>query len=170
MKFGIAINDLRANAIIGILPTERTKAQKIAVDLEAVYEIVRAESLESVDCHDSTRCVESRNDEWDDLCDSTRDSCESIVDYGILREIILDSFKQNKFFYLESALVAIQRAILERFPQILELDLNVKKLEIFSDCIPKVRLSWQKGEKLQGLDCFGNSCESPRNDGNGNIK
>lgn len=125
MKFGISINDLRLQAIIGILPFERERAQEIAVDLEAVYEI------DFVDCHESLR--NSRND--------------GIVDYALLREIILDSFKKNNFLYLESALVAIQGAILERFPQILELHLSIKKLAIFSDCVPKVRLSWQKGEK-----------------------
>ncbi len=130
MKFGLALNDLRLKAIIGILPFERESAQEIAVDLDLSYEIAKndLDSLKS-------------------KCDSAQDSSESIIDYALLREMILDSFKQNKFFYLESALVAIQGAILEKFPQILELNLSVKKLAIFSDCTPQVRLSWQKGEK-----------------------
>lgn len=147
MKFGLALNDLRFKAVIGILPLEREKEQEIAVDLEAIYE---------VDCHDSTQGAESCNGE--------------IVDYALLREMILDSFKQNKFLYLESALVAIQRAILEKFPQILELNLSVKKIAIFSDCTPQVCLSWSKD-----IDCHdlpkaslamtsgGDSCESLRN-------
>ena len=165
MKFGLALNDLRLQAIIGILPFERERAQEIAVDLDLSYEIAKndLDSLES-------------------KCDSAHDSRESIIDYAFLREMILDLFKKNNFLYLESALVAIQREILERFPQILELDLSIKKLAIFSDCTPKVRLSWQKGEKLQGLDCHdlpkaslamtseGDSHESHRNDGNGNTK
>lgn len=130
MKFGLALNDLRLKAIIGILPFERENAQEIAVDLDLSYEIAKndLDSLES-------------------KCDSAQDSSESIIDYALLREMILDSFKQNKFLYLESALVAIQKAILERFPQILELNLSVKKLAIFGDCTPQVRLSWQKGKK-----------------------
>lgn len=146
MKFGVALNDLRLKAIIGILPFERESAQEIAVDLEAIYE---------VDCHNSTQGAESCNGE--------------IVDYAMLREIILDSFKQHNFLYLESALVAIQGAILEKFPQILELNLSVKKIAIFSDCTPQVRLLWNKD-----LDCHdlpkaslamtseGDSCESLR--------
>lgn len=129
MKFGLALNDLRLKAIIGILPFERESAQEIAVDLDLSYEIAKndLDSLKS-------------------KCDSAQDLSESIIDYALLREMILDSFKQHKFLYLESALVAIQGAILEKFPQILELNLSVKKLAIFSDCVPQVRLSWQKGK------------------------
>ena len=134
MKFGIAIENLRLQAIIGILPFERENAQEIAVDLEVVYEV------DFVDCHESLNTTHP-------LAPFVLREGESIVDYALLREMILDLFKKNNFLYLESALVAIQRAILERFPQILELDLSVKKLAIFSDCTPQVRLSWQKGEK-----------------------
>ncbi len=189
MKFGIAIENLHLQAIIGILPFERENAQEIAVDLEAVYE--NAE-FDAPNCHsEGAKRPKNPRIKNDSFLDSSlrathyaqNDEGSGIVNYAILREIILDSFKQNEFFYLESALVAIQSAILEKFPQILELNLSVKKLEIFSDCIPKVRLSWQKGEKLQGLDChenslcsfsrndgvkvdcFGDSCESHRNDG-----
>lgn len=133
MKFGIAIENLRLQAIIGILPFERERAQEIAVDLEAVYEV------DCVDCFESPKASLAMTSE--------DDSRESIIDYAFLREMILDSFKKNNFLYLESALVAIQGAILERFPQILELHLSVKKLAIFGDCTPQVRLSWQKGEK-----------------------
>ena len=158
MKFGIAIENLRLQAITGILPFERENAQEIAVDLEAVYEV------DFVDCHDLPKVSLAMTSEGD--------SCESIIDYAFLREMILDSFKKNNFLYLESALVAIQGAILERFPQILELHLSIKKLAIFSDCTPKVRLSWSKS-----LDCHdlpkaslamtsgGDSHESSRNDG-----
>ena len=69
-----------------------------------------------------------------------------IVDYAILREIILITLKNNQFLYLENALVAIQTAILARFTQIITLDLAIKKLEIFSDCTPKVRLKWAKND------------------------
>ena len=133
MKFGLSINDLRLQAIIGILSFERENAQEIAVDLEVVYEV------DFVDCHDLPKASLAMT--------SGGDSHESIIDYAFLREMILDSFKKNNFLYLESALVAIQEAILERFPQILELHLSIKKLAIFSDCTPQVRLSWQKGKK-----------------------
>ena len=125
MKFEIAINNLRLKAIIGILPFERENAQEIAVDLEAIY------ALDSAQCE--AFYAESK-----------------IINYAILREIVLELFKQNKFLLLEGALVAIQRAILERFPQILELNVSIKKLAIFGDCVPQVRLSWKKCESL---DC-----------------
>lgn len=152
MKFGLALNDLRLKAIIGILPFERENAQEIAVDLEAIYE------TDFVDCHDLPKAslvITSGDNSRETPCNDGK-----IVDYALLREVILDSFKQNKFLYLESALVAIQRAILEKFPQILVLDLSIKKLAIFSDCTPQVRLSWRKD-----IDCFGDLCESPRKDG-----
>ena len=140
MKFGLALNDLRLKAIIGILPLERESAQEIAVDLEAIYEV------DFVDCHDLPKASLAMTSGDDSHKLSHNEG--KIVDYAILREIILDSFKQHNFLYLESALVAIQGAILEQFPQILELNLSVKKLAIFSDCTPQVRLSWSKD-----LDC-----------------
>lgn len=124
MRFEIFLERLKVSAIVGILPIERTKAQNLEVDLGLSYEIAtnNLDSLESV-------------------CDS--DLCKSIIDYTILREIILDTFKYNEFFYLESALVVIQNAILSRFSNIITLNLSIKKLEIFNDCTPKVCLEWK---------------------------
>lgn len=124
MRFEIFLERLKVSAIVGILPIERTKAQNLEVDLGLSYEIAtnNLDSLESV-------------------CDS--DLRKSIIDYTILREIILDTFKYNEFFYLESALVVIQNAILSRFSNIITLNLSIKKLEIFNDCTPKVCLEWK---------------------------
>lgn len=124
MRFEIFLERLKVSAIVGILPIERTKAQNLEVDLGLSYEIAKnnLDSLESV-------------------CDS--DLRKSIIDYTILREIILDTFKYNEFFYLESALVVIQNAILSRFSNIITLNLSIKKLEIFNDCTPKVCLEWK---------------------------
>lgn len=124
MRFEIFLERLKVSAIVGILPIERTKAQNLEVNLGLSYEIAKnnLDSLESV-------------------CDS--DLRKSIIDYTILREIILDTFKYNEFFYLESALVVIQNAILSRFSNIITLNLSIKKLEIFNDCTPKVCLEWK---------------------------
>lgn len=70
----------------------------------------------------------------------------TIVDYAILREMVLEIFKKNQFLYLENALVAIQNAILARFSSIIALDLSIEKLHIFSDCTPKVCLKWSKND------------------------
>lgn len=112
------------SAIIGILPSERTKAQDLEVDLVLKYE---------VDLREFTHPLRHP---------STREG--GIVDYATLREIILTTFKNNQFLYLENALVAIQSAILAQFSQIIALDLAIKKLHIFSDCAPKVCLKWAK--------------------------
>ena len=127
MQFEICLEALRVSAIIGILPNERTKAQDLEVDLRVRYEM---------DCF---------GESYDSPCNDEV-SGESIVDYAILREIILTTFKNNQFLYLENALVAIQSEILARFTQIITLDLVIKKLEIFSDCVPKVCLKWAKND------------------------
>ena len=120
MQFEICLECLKVSAIIGILPDERTKAQDLEVDLRVRYEVENTHPL----------------------APSAREG--EIVDYAILREIILTTLKNNQFLYLENALVAIQRAILSRFAQIITLDLAIKKLHIFSDCVPKVCLKWAK--------------------------
>lgn len=66
-----------------------------------------------------------------------------ILDYAILREAILEIFAKNQFLYLEDALEFLQSTILTRFSGILSLDLSIKKPNIFSDCVPEVRLEWQ---------------------------
>ena len=125
MQFEICLERLKVSAIIGILPDERTKAQDLEVELRVRYEM---------DCFGKS---------YDSPCNDEV-SGESIVDYAILREIILATLKDNQFLYLENALVAIQSAILARFAQIIALDLAIKKLHIFSDCTPKVCLKWAK--------------------------
>lgn len=133
------------SAIIGILPDERTKAQDLEVDLRVRYEVENTHPL--APSAREGECLEIH---------SAREG--EIVDYAILREIILTTLKDNQFLYLENALVAIQGAILARFAQIIALDLAIKKLEIFSDCTPKVRLSWVK------MDCFDSTIAKSRND------
>lgn len=125
MNFDIVIKDLKIKTMIGILPKEREKAQNIMLNLKASIDLQNIDSyhLQSVD---------------------SSNLGENLIDYAILREIILGVFKDNSFFYLESALLALQKAILGRFPQILKLKLSIKKMEIFSDCTPIVRLKWQK--------------------------
>ncbi len=126
------------SAIIGILPNERTKAQDLEVDLVLKYEVDLCEFTHPL--APSARegeCLENL---------SAREV--GIVDYAILREIILTTFKNNQFLYLENALVAIQSTILAQFSQIIALDLAIKKLHIFSDCAPKVCLKWAK------VDCY----------------
>lgn len=122
------------SAIIGILPSERTKAQDLEVDLALKYEVGLCEFTHPL-AHSAREeeCLENL---------SARDG--EIVDYATLREIILTTFKNNQFLYLENALVAIQSAILAQFSQIIALDLAIKKLHIFSDCAPKVCLKWAK--------------------------
>ena len=151
MQFEICLEALKVSAIIGILPNERTKAQDLEVDLRVRYE---------VDCFGdkSPRNDESNADSRESthpLAPSAREGeClenhfameGEIVDYAVLREIILTTLKNNQFLYLENALLAIQREILARFTQIITLDLAIKKLEIFSDCTPKVRLKWSKND------------------------
>ena len=134
MRFEICLERLKVSAIIGILPNERTKAQDLEVDLVLKYEVDLCEFTHPL--APSARegeCLENL---------SARDG--GIVDYAILREIILTTFKNNQFLYLENALVAIQSAILAQFSQIIALDLAIKKLHIFSDCAPKVCLKWAK--------------------------
>ena len=134
MRFEICLERLKVSAIIGILPSERTKAQDLEVDLVLKYEVdLREFTHPLAPSAREGECLENL---------SARDG--GIVDYATLREIILTTFKNNQFLYLENALVAIQSAILAQFSQIIALDLAIKKLHIFSDCAPKVCLKWAK--------------------------
>lgn len=117
MRFEICLENLRIYAMVGILPKERTAPQEILLNLKASYE---ADST----LHSNPQCV------------------ENLLDYATLRLIAIDIFKANHFFYLESALISLQKAVLSHFPQILSLEVSIKKLEIFSDCVPEVSLKW----------------------------
>lgn len=128
MKFDILIKDLSITTIIGILPKERENPQNITLNLKAVYKV------DSVFLQDSVVKNVSKN-------------CKNLIDYAILRDIILDIFSKHSFFYLESALFILQKAIISHFPHILTLDLSIKKTEIFSDCVPEVCLKWKNPKK-----------------------
>lgn len=68
----------------------------------------------------------------------------SLIDYAIIREDILEIFKNNNFAYLENALKALQDSILSKFSNIKALSLEIKKLKIFMDCTPSVAIKWER--------------------------
>ncbi|MGX3010385.1 hypothetical protein ACWIUD_02310 [Helicobacter sp. 23-1044] len=218
MRFEICLEDFRVSAIIGILPSERTKAQNLKVDLrvefcnsfsgnhsaDSLYLSLRENNLPSladgksqslplpcggglrgwVNSQKNSGAKFSNSDFTHPLTPSAREgeqidstsareggenvdsaknaesskkspkSAESaldstnIIDYAILREMILATLKANQFFYLENALVAIKEAILAKYPQILRLEIGIAKLEIFDDCVPRVRLKWSANDRF----------------------
>ncbi|MGX2982839.1 hypothetical protein [Helicobacter sp. 23-1045] len=240
MCFEICLEDFRVSAIIGILPSEREKAQNLVVNLRvefrnsfsgnhsadlanrlkahrtqsplslcrftknyesttAIPSVVDSANLKSknnpslrgsvsvanttkqskknniVDCHDfatqnlamtkkTHKIAESNAKNTHPLAPSAREGgfldsasareggenvdSTNIIDYAILREMILATLKTNQFFYLENALVAIKEAILAQYPQILRLEIGIAKLEIFDDCVPRVRLKWSANDRF----------------------
>lgn len=68
----------------------------------------------------------------------------NLIDYAILREDILEIFNNNNFGYLEEALVYLRDFIITKFSNIQMLNLEIKKLEIFPDCIPSIALKWER--------------------------
>ena len=94
--FRIIINNLKINAIIGILENERKSPQQIIVNSKILYK-------------------------------------GEFVDYAKVCEIIETEIKKNKFFLIEEALTYLINFLKERFPQIKEIYLEIKKPQILKN-------------------------------------
>lgn len=82
----IHIRALSASAIIGVNPTERTKKQKVVIDLEVGYENVAGKT------------------------DKLRDA----VDYKQLKKAVLDYVENSSHFLLEALAEGVADTCLER--------------------------------------------------------
>lgn len=56
------------------------------------------------------------------------------VDYGIVREIIIETLQRGAFGLIEEALPAVMEKIHDVFPQVRSIRLRIAKPDIFSDC------------------------------------
>ena len=70
-----------------------------------------------------------------------------ILDYSILHDLILKIFNENQFYYLEDAINHIENEIISNFKYLINVDITIKKPDIFSDCIAVVH----KKLKLENL-------------------
>ena len=61
-----------------------------------------------------------------------------IVDYSLLHSLIIDIFNKNQFYYLENALDFVLDSIKSNFKYLISIDMTIKKLNIFDDCIASV--------------------------------
>ncbi|MBD5164839.1 dihydroneopterin aldolase [Helicobacter sp.] len=118
--YTICLEDLILEAVIGILPSERQKTQKILINAEFTYV-------------------------WNPKTQSNRnlDTRKKFLDYRILRDFIKESF-ERQFGLLEEAQHYFYREIPLRFPQIKEFWIKITKLEIFEDCNVSIKINYQR--------------------------
>lgn len=119
--YSICLEDFILEAIIGILPNERTKTQRILINAEFI-------------------CIWNPKSLNDPLHQAT---LEEFLDYRILRDFIKDSFEQQ-FGLLEEAQSYFYQQIPLRFPQIKEFWIKITKLEIFDNCKVSIKINYQK--------------------------
>ena len=62
-----------------------------------------------------------------------------IVDYSVVRKNVINIIKTKKFKYLEDAIYFLKDELKELFPQILSLQICIKKLKIFNNCVAGVK-------------------------------
>ncbi|WP_051604776.1 dihydroneopterin aldolase [Helicobacter rodentium] len=119
--YSICLEDFILEAIIGILPNERTKTQRILINAEFI-------------------CVWNPKSLSNPLRQAT---LEEFLDYRILRDFIKNSFGQQ-FGLLEEAQSYFYQQIPLRFPQIKEFWIKITKLEIFDDCKVSIKINYQE--------------------------
>ena len=61
-----------------------------------------------------------------------------ILDYSVLHSMLRDIFNKNKFYYIEDALDFVLDSIKSNFKHLISIDISIKKLNIFDDCIASV--------------------------------
>lgn len=120
--YTICLEDFILEVIIGILPSEREKAQKILINAEFIW-----------NPKIQAQCEDSMN----------LDKREDFLDYRDLREFIKESFARQ-FGLLEEAQSYFYREIPLCFPQIKEFWIKITKLEIFEDCKVSIKINYQK--------------------------
>lgn len=117
--YTICLEDFIVEAIIGILPNERQKAQRILVNAEFTYV-------------------------WNPQTQSSKKlgAEKRFLDYRILRDFIKESFG-HQFGLLEEAQEYFYREIPLRFPQVKEFWIKITKLETFEDCNISIKINYQ---------------------------
>ncbi len=61
------------------------------------------------------------------------------LDYGILKNKIIELFIFKKYFLLEDALQDVIKELKQNFPSLKSIELSIKKPNIFSDCIVGIK-------------------------------
>ncbi|WP_181881491.1 dihydroneopterin aldolase [Helicobacter sp. MIT 99-5507] len=61
-----------------------------------------------------------------------------ILDYSLIHSLIIDIFNKNQFYYIEDALDFVLDSIKSNFKYLISIDISIKKLNIFDDCIASV--------------------------------
>lgn len=130
-SYTICLEDFVIQTIIGILPNEREKAQKICIDAEFVC--VWNPSMHSNDTK-SNPSLSHKN--YENI------RTQDFLDYRILRKFIKESFTQ-RFGLLEEALSYFYDEIPLRFPQIQEFWIKITKQEVFEDCKVSIKINRQ---------------------------
>ncbi len=110
----IHIDALTLSCIIGILDFERTKEQKVIVDLIAQYT-------------------------FED---------NKFLDYSRIAIDIIDKLKNEKYRLLEEAILGIGRMILEKYPQIENLELKLTKPDIMPNCTVSLSKIWDNNRLI----------------------
>ncbi|WP_238699245.1 dihydroneopterin aldolase [Helicobacter sp. MIT 05-5294] len=137
-EYTICLEDFVLETIIGILPKERERAQKIKINAEFICQWNPKTHFENAESHFSF--ADSSNPPL-----KNHDNIESqnFLDYRDLREFIKDSFARE-FGLLEEAQSYFYREIPLCFPQIKAFWIQITKLEIFEDCKISIKINYQK--------------------------
>lgn len=118
--YEIIIENLIFEALIGILPEERKAKQRIQITAHISYSAqTKAKSAQQ-----SQIPAES-----------------SYIDYALIRQCLISHIQTSSYALLEDALQGSIKALKDAFPSITHINLHIKKLDIFSDCIIGVKKS-----------------------------
>lgn len=131
-QYTICLEELALEAIIGILPSEREKKQRILINAEFVC------------TWNPTFYFDDANSKYQWFlknCDSLES--QEFLDYRILRDFIKESFA-HQFGLLEEAQSYFYHQIPLRFPQIQAFWIQITKPEIFEDCKISIKINYQK--------------------------
>ncbi len=105
----IEIENLVFEAVIGILPFEREKPQRVEIDILI---------------------------EYDYPCKSCDDD---FIDYAKLVDIVKRDITDKKYLLLEDAIYGIKTAVGKRYLSINKIDISICKPDILPDCKVRVR-------------------------------
>lgn len=142
-SYVIIIENLIIEAIIGILPSERMRSQRVEICLEVTYN--RYGRAGRVESRDSSKAGEQAM-RVDSSADSSKDSEQkgdesAFLDYALVRDMLVGHLQESQYGLLEDALDGSIAMLKAAFPTITHITLTLKKPDILAPCCVGMRKS-----------------------------
>lgn len=144
-SYEILLENLVIHTIIGILPSERTVPQRLAITLHATYRIPQSQpTLKALTTNPINPATIEQTSALE--CDTAGNgkntqTSDRFLDYALMRDMLVAHLQDSGYGLLEEALDGAITMLKATFPAITHITLTLKKPDILAPCCVGVRKS-----------------------------